>query len=51
MKATPAGLDVYVRNPDRFDREKAQKLMDECKKNKDETVAKCAEDFFHIPRE
>ncbi|KIO28164.1 hypothetical protein M407DRAFT_22644 [Tulasnella calospora MUT 4182] len=48
---TPAGLDIYVRNPKVFSREKVQRLIKACQQNEDETVRKVAADFFEIPRD
>jgi len=48
---TPAGLDIYVRNPKVFDREKVRKIIEACKKNEDPTVAQKSEAFYEIPRD
>ncbi|KAG8954663.1 histidinolphosphatase [Tulasnella sp. 424] len=48
---TPAGLDIYVRSPKVFSREKVQRLIKACQRNEDETVRKVAADFFEIPRD
>lgn len=50
-KATPAGLDIYVRNPKAFDIAKVRKLISACQQNADETVRSCSEGFFEIPRD
>ncbi|KAG8988742.1 histidinolphosphatase [Tulasnella sp. JGI-2019a] len=49
--ATPAGLDIYVRNPKAFDISKVRRLINACQQNGDETVRRCAEGFFEIPRD
>jgi len=48
---TPAGLDIYVRKPQNFAKEKVQKLIEVCKSNEDEGVRKVSQEFFEIPRD
>jgi len=48
---TPAGLDIYVREPKVWDEVKIRKLVQACQQNEDPTVQGVARDFFVVPRD
>jgi len=48
---TPAGLDIYVREPKVWDETKIRKLIEACQQNEDPTVQGVAQDFFMVPRD
>ncbi|KAG8969660.1 hypothetical protein FRC03_001532 [Tulasnella sp. 419] len=48
---TPPGMDILVRNPEKFDKAKVKTLIETCQSNEDENVKMVSQGFYDVARD